>query len=291
MLSSTSGVFAYPGLTAYVPAKWALTGLCETLRSEVKRYGISVDVVFPASIRNRRSRTFLYDHGMEVDRVVAEVGRILRTEGGRDHFVPRRYSLLRPLERVFPQLLDQRAALDRARKKRFRKRDIHSVLIWGAAGDLGRELAALYARTVDRLEWVGSNRADLVEMQRQIARSSHCRINVSDLNLTDRQAVQRFVAQMERTDLLICLSECRILGQIKDLSSAVFENAFQTHVLGPIQLLAELLHQHKISSKIMMVLSAAAVERPPGAAVVPLSKGPSGRLLVPCGEPLAMIYR
>ena len=35
VLSSTSGVFAYPGLKAYVPAKWALTNFCRNLAKSV----------------------------------------------------------------------------------------------------------------------------------------------------------------------------------------------------------------------------------------------------------------
>ena len=35
VISSTSGVFTYPGLTAYAPAKWALTNFCRNLAKGV----------------------------------------------------------------------------------------------------------------------------------------------------------------------------------------------------------------------------------------------------------------
>jgi len=35
VISSTSGVFTYPGLAAYAPAKWALTNFCRNLAKSV----------------------------------------------------------------------------------------------------------------------------------------------------------------------------------------------------------------------------------------------------------------
>ena len=104
VLCSTSGVFTYPGMTAYCPAKWAITGFFQALTKETEPLGISVSVLFPASIRNCRSRTFLYETGIDARSVAARIA-CAACEGKRSairlHF-PRRYVLLRTLEQSFP---------------------------------------------------------------------------------------------------------------------------------------------------------------------------------------------
>ena len=253
VLSSTSGVFTYPGLTAYAPAKWALTAFCRTLRNEVGRYGIGVDIVFPASIRNRRSRTFLYKNGIEVESVAVEIGRLLKAGAGTDHFVPRRYSLLRLVEQVFPQLLDRRAGLRRDRRKRFRGRTINSVLILGASSSLGRELALLYAKTAQRLYLVGS---DARALQRRIEPLSTCAIEVLEGDVADHQSAERLAHQIQDIDLFVCIPERRTAKPIQDVSVADYERSLATYFLGPVRLTIELLRRHKINGKAIMVLSA-----------------------------------
>lgn len=49
--SSIAGFYAIYGFTAYSAAKFAVTGLSEALRQELKPYGIAVSVVFPPTTR------------------------------------------------------------------------------------------------------------------------------------------------------------------------------------------------------------------------------------------------
>ncbi|TBU52720.1 oxidoreductase [Dichomitus squalens] len=49
-VSSILGLMSFVGYTTYAPGKFAIRGLAETLRSELKMYGIDVHVAFPATI-------------------------------------------------------------------------------------------------------------------------------------------------------------------------------------------------------------------------------------------------
>ncbi|QST01290.1 SDR family oxidoreductase [Pontibacillus sp. ALD_SL1] len=50
-VSSISGLFGFPGLSPYVSSKYALEGYSESLRLEVKPFGIDVALVEPGSYR------------------------------------------------------------------------------------------------------------------------------------------------------------------------------------------------------------------------------------------------
>jgi NAD(P)-dependent dehydrogenase (short-subunit alcohol dehydrogenase family) len=264
VLSSTSGVFTYPGLTAYAPAKWALTAFCRTLRNEVRRYGVSVDMVFPASIRNRRSRTFLYKNGIEVKSVATEIGRLLKVRAGADRFVPGRYSLLRSVEQMLPQVLDRRAGLKRDRRRRFCDQRVNTVLLLGASSGLGRELAILYAKVGQRLYLVESDARALSELKRRIELASACAVEVVDGDVADHQSGERLADQLPNIDLVICIPEGGTARQIRDVSPADYERSLTTCFLGPVRLAVALLRRHKISSKVITVLSTAPLEGRPG---------------------------
>lgn len=49
-ISSFAGLVGVFGMGAYVPSKYAVRGLCETLRLELKAYGIHVACVFPTDV-------------------------------------------------------------------------------------------------------------------------------------------------------------------------------------------------------------------------------------------------
>lgn len=62
-MSSVSGQIAFPGLSPYAASKHALEGYTESLRLEVKPYGIQVALVEPGSFK-----TNIWSSGMEVSR-------------------------------------------------------------------------------------------------------------------------------------------------------------------------------------------------------------------------------
>lgn len=59
-ISSISGFFGFPGLGPYVASKHALEGWSESLRLELKPYGISVSLVQPSSFK-----TAIWDKGLQ----------------------------------------------------------------------------------------------------------------------------------------------------------------------------------------------------------------------------------
>ncbi|MFB0525762.1 MAG: SDR family NAD(P)-dependent oxidoreductase [Phycisphaerae bacterium] len=254
VLSSTSGVFAYKGLSSYVPAKWALTSLCRALRSELRPYGISVDILLPRSIRNKRSRTFLNEHGIPVEMVTRKIAGIVENGDGTNHFVPKRYALLHPLERIFPRVLDKRARLQNGRKKRFKLLTVDSVLITGASSELGKELAKLYARTAKTLYLVARNKKSLQQAKNEITKSSACTVRVASVDMADRRAVTAFADTIDHADLLINNAGFPVIGQVSDVPIDAYKQNLATDFFGPVQLTAEFLKKGRTPIKIVNIL-------------------------------------
>ena len=260
VISSTSGVFTYPGLTAYAPAKWALTNFCSNLRDEIKRHGISFDIVFPASIRNRRSRTFLFENGIEPERVAAEIVRILKGRHNSNRFVPGRYVLLHTLEQRFPWLFDFRAGLKGKRKKLFHAQKSDSVLITGASSELGKELAMEYAKTAKKLYLLGSDEQALSELKRQIVCSSDCVVNEVCLDSADFQAADSLAERIEHVELIINNTEFSVPELVDDVSVSDYESSFENNLFGTVRLVTEFLRKKSPPVKIIQVMPVVADE-------------------------------
>lgn len=260
VISSTSGVFAYPGLKAYVPAKWALTNFCRNLRDKIKKCGITVDIVFPASIRNRRSRTFLFENGIESEKVANEIVRILKGKHNINRFVPRRYALLHTLERLFPQVLDRRAGLKRKRKKLFRDQKADSVLIIGASSELGRELAMDYSQTAKRLYLSGSNEQALSELKKKIMYSSDCVVDEICLDLSDFRAAVSLTERMKSVDLIINNTDFPASNQVNDVPISDYELCMNNSLFGAVNLVVELLRKQIPPIKIIHIIPVATSE-------------------------------
>ncbi|MGI8314194.1 SDR family oxidoreductase [Halobacillus mangrovi] len=64
-VSSVSGRIGFPGLSAYVSSKYALEGLSESLRLEVKPFGVDVALIEPGSYE-----TNIWSSGMELPNAV-----------------------------------------------------------------------------------------------------------------------------------------------------------------------------------------------------------------------------
>jgi NAD(P)-dependent dehydrogenase (short-subunit alcohol dehydrogenase family) len=257
VISSTSGVFTYPGLTAYTPAKWALTNFCCNLRDRMKQHGISVDIVFPASIKNRRSRTFLFKNGVEPEKVADEIVRILKGKQNSNRFVPKRYMLLRTLERLFPWVLDKRAGLTGKRKKLFRAKKADSVLITGACSELGKELAVNYAKTAKRLYLLGSNERALSELKRRLMCSSDCLVNEVCLDLADFRGIASLAERIENVGLIINNTEFSVSESIGDVPVFDYESSLKSSLFGAIHFVIEFVRKKVPPLKIVQVIPVA----------------------------------
>jgi len=255
VISSTSGVHTYPGWGAYAPVKWALTNLCRTLRKEVGPQGISVDVVFPRTIKNQRSKTFLNEAGVEPQQVAREIARVLRRKKGTDRFVPKRYELLRPLERIFPQMLDRRAGLRRKRKTQLCSRPLHTAMINGATSPLGTELARCYAATAESLCLVGSDERVLSEIKAGLGRSSPCTVRVFTLSKGNAEEIRCLVDRTGRLDLIVNCGDAGAQEELADVSVDACEHSLEVSFFAQLQLLTEYLRRDMRPHKIINVLS------------------------------------
>lgn len=266
IVSSTSGVFTYPGLTAYAPAKWAVTNLCRVLRREITGNGISLGILFPRTIRNRRSRTFLSEKGIEPETVARAAAAMLGYGSDADRFIPGRYVLLRPLEQLLPGVLDARAGLHRGRKRRLRRRRARRVLITGAASGLGRELARLYGQSAERVCLADRDPGTLAEMKTLMTRSSNCAIDVIGYDPADKLSVGKCGAEVRDPDLVINVVGCGPARRFQDMTPEQCEADLRTGCLGPARLISTLLARQTGPGKILNVLSASAIRAQPGCA-------------------------
>jgi short-subunit dehydrogenase len=51
-VSSMLGMLSFAGWSTYSPTKYAIRGLADTLRNELKRYGVGVHIFFPGGIES-----------------------------------------------------------------------------------------------------------------------------------------------------------------------------------------------------------------------------------------------
>jgi NAD(P)-dependent dehydrogenase (short-subunit alcohol dehydrogenase family) len=63
--ASLSGTFAVPGLGVYTASKYAVMGISETMRMELKKDGIGVSVLCPGPVRSRIGETARRREGVE----------------------------------------------------------------------------------------------------------------------------------------------------------------------------------------------------------------------------------
>lgn len=74
--ASLSGVFAVPGLGVYTASKYAVMGISETMRMELKKDGIGVSVLCPGPVRSRIGETARRRDGIEGMGVVQGLPRL-----------------------------------------------------------------------------------------------------------------------------------------------------------------------------------------------------------------------
>jgi NAD(P)-dependent dehydrogenase (short-subunit alcohol dehydrogenase family) len=79
--ASLSGIFAVPGLGVYTASKYAVVGISETLRDELKRDGIGVSVLCPGPTPSRIGETA---------RTTTEPGRAVFEDAGQFNFLESR---------------------------------------------------------------------------------------------------------------------------------------------------------------------------------------------------------
>jgi short-subunit dehydrogenase len=61
-----AGVIGLPGLSGYVASKHAMSGFFESLRVELKQYGVSITIVYPASVASHFEDNSTGEKGQQV---------------------------------------------------------------------------------------------------------------------------------------------------------------------------------------------------------------------------------
>ncbi len=254
VISSTSGVHAYPGWGAYAASKWALTNLCRTLRQEVKPHGISVDIVFPRTIKNERSKTFLNRTGLEPCEVACQIVKVLAGPNGTDRFIPRRHELLRSLERLFPQLLDKKAGLRRERRAHFSARPIQSVLFNGVNSSLALELARRYATTAERLYLLGPDLRRLSTIGEDIERASSCTVQTIPTGDSRSSLCDSIIDLTGCVDLIVNCEDPSVTGELVEAPLDLCAENLASSFLRPMRLLAAYLKNRMLPHGMVNVL-------------------------------------
>jgi short-subunit dehydrogenase len=113
-ISSFVGKSAVPVMAGYSASKYAMGGFSESLRVEVKKYGIDVTVVYPTSTRtdivnnalNNTNIKFGANVGMTSERVAREtINAIL--DNKRDHVIGMGENIALSINNRFPSLVDR----------------------------------------------------------------------------------------------------------------------------------------------------------------------------------------
>lgn len=261
VLSSTSGVFTCKGLSAYSPSKWALTALCRALRSELRPYGVSVNVFFPKTIKNEYSKSFVHNHGIDCEKIARQIVKVLKRRGSSKYFVPKHYRFLYSLERLLPSILDKRADLGskRKREKNFQSMQIDNVLITGASQGLGKELAVLYSKTAKTLYLIARDYKSLLQIKSDIMQTSACVVHIASVDMGNSQAIADFADTVEYTDLLINNAGSAVIGRVEDIPIDVYGHNLAINFFGAVQMIAEFLKKERKPRKIVNVLSTTAI--------------------------------
>jgi short-subunit dehydrogenase len=258
IMSSTTGHHSPQSLVAYTPAKWALENLSCTLRSELLPYGITVDVISPASIKNRYSRTFISKYEIvEPHDIAFRIKSILQRPKNSNHFIPARYRMLHLVERMVPDVFDMRSGLKirmkRARISRSLKVD--SVLIVGASSDVGKKLAYLNSRSVKRLYLVDEDYESLQAVKGSIETMSECEVSIASMDLSDMRSIKNFTDGIKEVDLFINISRNSVIGSVKDIPVDLYRRDFDANFFGVLYLMAELFKKENKPKKVINVLS------------------------------------
>jgi short-subunit dehydrogenase len=258
ILSSTTGHFSPRSLAAYSSAKWALESLSTALRSELQPYGITVDVISPASIKNRYSKVFTDTYNtVDPSRIASMIEGLLRKPDNSNHFIPGRYRLYHLAERLAPYVLDRWQGVKprMERERRSRNVVIDNVMILGASTAIGKKLAYMNAKTAKKLYLVDRDLDSLLELKKQIGAISDCDVDIGAPDMADTRSIKEYADGISRVDLFINVSRQSQLGAVNDIPLDLYRRNFDTYFFGVLYLFAELFKKENKPKKLINILS------------------------------------
>ncbi len=262
VISSVSGHFSLPELQAYTPAKWAIEHTFRSLRSELKPFGVAVEVISPTSLCNEHSETFTIDPGKirPVD-VARKITGILKRPRNTSHFIPERIRAARPLERLYPAHQDRKSGLkpQRQRQSIHKKAGTSSALIIGATSGPGQSLTYAYARSISRLCLVGQDGERLERIREGLAGFADCSVETVCMDMADCASLERFTAASRGIDMVISAPEMPAPAQVKDVSPETYRHYFDLGFFGPASIITGLLLREDRPRKIISLIPLAAI--------------------------------
>jgi short-subunit dehydrogenase len=257
VMSSSSGHIFPRSQTAYAPSKWALDHMCRSLQSELRPYGISLDIVCPTTIKNKYSETFDDRSGIKAEEVAAKIVDIINIPRNATHFIPAWFALTDMIERHTPWVLDKKYGLNpkSSRNRVYKKADIETVLITDATSDIGKELAYAYSKIVKKLYLSGENKELLFEIQRNIRQRSSCEVEIAVIDLSNEKSIKEYARSIETVDLLINDRLSPVIGGISDIPVDVYKRNFDANYFGFVALFSELLKKARPKKVISIIAS------------------------------------
>lgn len=260
-LSASSGHHADTRLSGYPASKWGLENVFTSLREEVRSRNISVDVVAVRTIKNKYSKVWTQNYGESPEQIAKYISNLVVNPKNKRHFIPFRFSYIRMIERLFPILLDYKHKLRNAskRRRRFRNMSCENVLITGAASGLGKALALTYAKTARQLYLCDINLEGLKALKEDIHNQCNCLIDISRVDVQNKEEITTFINSLERVDLLINNVGVRFQGKVENSSLKDYNKNLNINLFSHLQFIYELFRKDIPPKKVINILSTTAI--------------------------------
>jgi len=145
------------------------------------------------------------------------------------------------------------------RKKYYRKIELKSGLITGAASGLGKELAILYCKRLNSLYLLDKDQEGLEKVKVTIESMSDCSVYIICLDLNKLDEVAFLADGLPPVDLLINCAGIYITGSVYRASIDIYQKIFNINFYSSILLISKLLNKPSLPKKIINILSISAI--------------------------------
>ena len=262
LVSASSGHHADTRLTGYPASKWALENIFSALREEMAIHNITVDVIAVPTIKNKRSKVWEQKNGIDPVKIANKVVKSINSPKNRRIFLPKKYILFRLTERLFPGVLNlvHKLKFKYVRKKKYKKIELKSAFITGAAYGLGRELAILYSRKVDDLYILDKDIKNLNILSKDLSLNSKAKIHPIVIDLMSPSQIELVMKKITKVDLLINNAGVGYFYPITNTDLKFFHDCYQINFFSSTFLTSLLFNKVEKPKKIINILSTTAIK-------------------------------
>ena len=262
LISASSGHHADKRMTGYPTSKWALENTFSALREEMAINNITVDVIVVPTIKNKYSKVWKQNNGLKPETIAKKVLKRIKQPNNKRSFLPKRYILLRFLERLFPEIINLIYGLKPYifRKKTFKNINIKSALITGAAQGLGKELAILYSKKVKDLYLLDKDSESLIKLSDYLSKDCKAKIHPINVDLMSASNIETAIKNIAKVDLLINNAGIGYFHPILGTSLKTYEDCFNINLFAATYLTSLFFNKPEIPKKIINILSTTAIK-------------------------------